>query len=39
MDRIKSNFTPLKQEKYELGIEWEQKPKKAKILLEIGVPY
>ncbi|EGR31522.1 hypothetical protein IMG5_107410 [Ichthyophthirius multifiliis] len=39
MDRIKCSFTPLKQEKYELGIEWEQKPKKVKIQLELGLPY
>ncbi|EAR87693.2 hypothetical protein TTHERM_00540130 (macronuclear) [Tetrahymena thermophila SB210] len=38
-EKLKENFTPYKQEKYELGIDWDQKPKQTKLLLDIAIPF
>ena len=39
IDKLKQNNTPIKQEKWEIVLEWEQKPKVTKLIVDIFLPF
>ena len=39
IDKLKQNNTPIKQEKWEIVLEWEQKPKQTKLIVDIFLPF
>lgn len=36
---MKAHFTPFKQEKYELSLEWESKPTSNNLIIDISIPF